>query len=248
MTIDWWTLGFQTVNVAILIWLLGHFFWKPVAAMIVARKAATQKLTDEAGAAKTKADAALADIEKTRAGFASERDAILAAAHKDAEDAHAARLAEAETEAAAHQAKTKAALDKAKAAQADAWADRSSDLAVTIARRLAARLEGAVVEACFLDWLVAEIGKLPKATREAAATKTASLEATTATTLDADARQLVKSSIGKALGCTTPHITFKTDDGLIAGIELRGDHLVVNSSWRADLAAIAVGLKPGPAA
>jgi hypothetical protein len=35
---------------------------------------------------------------------------------------------------------------------------------------------------------------------------------------------------------------------MIAGIELRGDHLVVNSSWRADLAAIAVGLKPGPAA
>ena len=62
MTTDWWTLGFQTVNVAILIWLLGNFFWKPVAAMIVARKAATQKLTDEAGAAKTKADAALADI------------------------------------------------------------------------------------------------------------------------------------------------------------------------------------------
>ncbi len=40
MSIDWWTLGFQTVNVAILIWLLGHFFWKPVAAMIEAERAA----------------------------------------------------------------------------------------------------------------------------------------------------------------------------------------------------------------
>ena len=247
MTIDWWTLGFQTVNVAVLIWLLGHFFWKPVAAMIVARKAATQKLTDEAAAAKTKADAALADIDKTRAGFASEREAILAAARKDAETAHSARLAEAETEAAALQAKAKAALDKAKAAQVDAWADRSSDLAVTIARRLAARLDGTVVDACFLDWLVEEMGKLPKNTLEAVATKPASLEATTATKLDSQARKLVTSSIGKALGCT-PHITFKTNDELIAGIELRGDHLIVNSSWRADLAAIAASLKPGPAA
>ena len=34
MTIDWWTLGLQAVNVAVLIWLLGRFFWKPVAAMI----------------------------------------------------------------------------------------------------------------------------------------------------------------------------------------------------------------------
>jgi len=29
MTIDWWTLGIQTVNVVILIWLLERFFWRP---------------------------------------------------------------------------------------------------------------------------------------------------------------------------------------------------------------------------
>ena len=39
MTIDWWTLGIQTVNVVILIWLLGRFFWRPVAAMIEQRRA-----------------------------------------------------------------------------------------------------------------------------------------------------------------------------------------------------------------
>ena len=61
MTIDWWTLGFQTVNVAILIWLLGHFFWKPVAALIAARKTAAQKLTEEAKARLGKANHALAD-------------------------------------------------------------------------------------------------------------------------------------------------------------------------------------------
>ena len=42
MTIDWWTLGIQTVNVIILIWLLGRFFWRPVAAMIEQRRAAAQ--------------------------------------------------------------------------------------------------------------------------------------------------------------------------------------------------------------
>lgn len=246
MTIDWWTLGFQTVNVAILIWLLGHFFWKPVAAMIAARKAATQKLSDEAGAAKAKADAALADVEKTRAGFAEEREAILAAAHKEAEAAHAARLAEAETEAAALETAAKRSIDKAKTAQAAAWAEQSSALAVAIARKLAGRLDGAVVEACFLDWLVAEIGKLPKAAREAAGAKGVKLEATTATKLDAAARKHIVASIGEALG-GTPHIMFKTDPALIAGTELRGDHLIVNSSWRADLAIIQAGLKTKPA-
>ncbi|MDU1693666.1 MAG: ATPase, partial [Bradyrhizobium sp.] len=31
MTIDWWTVGLQAVNVTILVWLLARFFWRPVA-------------------------------------------------------------------------------------------------------------------------------------------------------------------------------------------------------------------------
>ena len=48
MTIDWWTLGIQTVNVVILIWLLERFFWRPVAAMIEQRRATAQRILDEA--------------------------------------------------------------------------------------------------------------------------------------------------------------------------------------------------------
>ncbi len=247
MTIDWWTLGFQTINVAILIWLLGHFFWKPVAAMIAARKAATQKLTDEAETAKAKADAALADVEKTRTGFAKEREAILSAAHTEAEMVHSARIAEAETEAAAIQSAAKTAIAKDKKAEATAWADRPSDLAIVIAQRLAARLDSAAVDACFLDWMVAEIAKLPNGGRHGAVTKAVTLEATTAATLDAAAQKHIATEVGKALG-GSPRLNFKTDPALIAGIELRGDHLIVDSSWRADLAAIRTGLTPKIAA
>jgi F0F1-type ATP synthase membrane subunit b/b' len=50
MTFDLWTLGFQAVNVLVLIWLLHRFFWKPVAAMIAARQAAAATLLEEAEA------------------------------------------------------------------------------------------------------------------------------------------------------------------------------------------------------
>ena len=43
MRIDWWTLGFQAVNVVILVWLLQRFFWRPVAGMIAERRTAVQK-------------------------------------------------------------------------------------------------------------------------------------------------------------------------------------------------------------
>ena len=48
MKIDWWTLGFQTVNIVVLVWLLQHFFWSPVAAMITQRVASTRKVIDDA--------------------------------------------------------------------------------------------------------------------------------------------------------------------------------------------------------
>ena len=38
MTFDWWTLGFQTVNVSVLIGMLGYFFWTPMAALIEKRR------------------------------------------------------------------------------------------------------------------------------------------------------------------------------------------------------------------
>src|SRR5271169_5652370 len=115
MTIDWWTIGIQTVNVVVLVWLLGRFFWRPVAGMIEQRRASAQQILAEAEAKRSQAAAALAEIERTRAGFAQEREAILAAAHEAAELAKTACLAEAAKEAASLEAAAKAAIEKEKA-------------------------------------------------------------------------------------------------------------------------------------
>ena len=141
MTIDWWTLGIQAVNVLILIWLLGRFFWRPVAVMIEQRRAAAQSMLAEAEAKSKQATAALADIERTRTGFADEREAILAAAHEVAERTQAALLEEAAKQVASLEAAARASIEKEKEAADQACAERASRLAVEIARRLAARLE-----------------------------------------------------------------------------------------------------------
>ena len=241
MTIDWWTLGFQTVNVAILIWLLGHFFWKPVAAMIEARRALVQKLTDDAEEIRAKSVAALAEVEKTRAGFAKEREAILAATHKVAEEAAAAILTKAKSDAEALQAAGKAGIAKERKAQESAWAERSADLAIDIAGRLAARLDGDGVQACFLEWLLGEVRKLPEPERKAAGAQGLELELVSAVKLDAAERKRLGAALADALG-GAPRIAFRTDSKLIAGFELRGEHLIVRSSWRADLATIQADL------
>jgi F-type H+-transporting ATPase subunit b len=241
MTIDWWTLGLQTVNVAVLIWLLGRFFWRPLAAMIEQRRATAEKILAHAEATRSESVAALAEIAKTRAGFDRERNAILDAARKSAESARTERLAKAEAEAAALQAAATAAIEKDSQAADATWNATASRLAVDIAQRLAARLDGPAVRASFLDWLLKEIQALPAAARQAVGVKGAVLEAVSAAPLDPDEQDRYRKLIGAAFDAQ-PQIDFKTDPDLIAGLELRGPTLVVSNSWRADLTHILADL------
>ncbi len=237
MSIDWWTLGIQAINVTILIWLLGRFFWRPVADMIEQRRAAAQKVLADAEAKRGEAAEALAQIERTRAGFGAEREAILAAAHADAEQVRAALLAAAAKDAAALQAAAQATIAKEREATEKAWAQRANRLAVDIAGRLVARLDSPVVDAAFLDWLLQEIRKLPAPTRDAAVANGSALEAISAAPIDPADQERYRTLIGEALGAR-PQVTFKVDPELIAGLELHGPHLAVSNSWRADLTKI----------
>ncbi len=241
MTISWWTLGIQTVNVVILIWLLGRFFWRPVAAMIEQRRTTAQRIVAEAEAKRSEATAALADIQRTRAGFAGEREAILTEAHEAAERERTTRLAEAEKEARSLEAAAKATIEKEKQAVDKAWAERASRLAVDIAGRLAARLDSPAVRSAFLDWLLKEIQALPVPARQAAATEGTTLEATSATALLPADQDRYRELISRAFGAH-PQIVFKADRALIAGLELQGPHFIVSNSWRADLTQILTDL------
>lgn len=245
MKIDWWTLGFQAVNVIILVWLLQHFFWRPIAAMIEQRRGATEKALVDAKAAQDKAAAAMADIVATRAGFAKEHDAIMAAAHAEAEKAGNATLDAATKAAEARTAAAHAAALAEHNAEEAAWTERASQLAVQIAGRLAARLQGPAVSTAFVDWLVSSIHAMPAAARQAAAAEAGGFEAVSAEELAPAEQERTRGLIAKAFGAQ-PQITFKTDPALIAGIELHGPHFALNNSWRADLRQILEDIRHAP--
>jgi F-type H+-transporting ATPase subunit b len=237
MTIDWWTLGIQSVNIVILIWLLGHFFWRPVAAMIEQRRTAAREALAQVEVQRTQISAALADIERTRAGFAGERDALLAAARQAAEQERAAILAKAATEAAALDAEAKAAAARDVEAANRAWTDRASRLAVAIAGRLVERLQGPAVQDAFMDGLLKAVRELPEAARLGATAPDVRLEAVSAMPIEAADQQRFSDKIGAALG-QPARIDFKSDAALIAGFELTAPHFTVGNSWRGDLASI----------
>ena len=234
MSIDWWTLGFQTVNVSVLMAMLGYFFWKPTAALIEKRRIAARDIAAAGERSRRDAAAAAAETERTRFGFAHEREEILAAAHASAMEARGTLLEKAGAEAAAVAAAATATAEADAAAATAAWGERSGRLAVEIAGRLAARLDGRTVDAAFLDWLLKEIAVLPMATRLAIANAVTPLEAVTAAPLATAEQERCRTLVGAAFG-GHPSITFRADPSLIAGLELHGPHLVVASSWKADL-------------
>ena len=94
MHIDWWTLAFQTVNVLVLIWILGRFFFRPVADIVVKRQEEANKLLADAAAARQQAADARADADKMRAEIGAERDRLIAEAQKSAQTEKANLLAQ----------------------------------------------------------------------------------------------------------------------------------------------------------
>ena len=239
MTFDLWTLGFQAINVLVLIWLLHRFFWKPVAGMIADRQASAATLLDEAKAKHAEAEAAQAEVAETRAGLAAERDAMLATARKDAAAARETLLAEARAEVEIlHDTAKTARVRAAETLKANAI-DEAQGLALTIAGQLAARLDGPATDAAFLRWLVKGLAALSDTERTALAG--VELELVSAADQDSPVQDRIAAAITNALG-TPAKLTFRTEPALIAGHELHAPHFSLRNSWRADLDRIAAAL------
>lgn len=236
MTIDWWTIGLQAINVLILVWLLGRYFWRPVADIIAKRQAAAKELLDAAQARREQADAALAEVAQIRAMMAQQRVDLLVKAQAEIDQMHVEHLQLATQQAQAVLDAAQVEIARRQAAAEHIWREHAAQLAVAIAQRLAARLDSAAVREAFLDWLLHDLRALPEVTREAL-TRAGAANVVSAMLLNASERTHHAELIAAALG-TPMSLTFSADPALIAGLELHSAHLVVNNSWRADLARI----------
>lgn len=236
MKIDWWTLGLQTINVVILVWLLSRFLFKPVAKIIAERQASAARLLSDAQAAR---DAAQRDRE-----VASEDALRLAAAHEQAlreagsaaEVEKARLLAQAQLEAAHLREQGRIDAASARAAEARVMEDRAANLAVDIASRLLARLPDSARVDGFVDGLAVAVAALPAGSRAALASGVP-LRVSAARSLTLTERDQLRAAISESLGRA---VTVETtvDPSLLAGLELSGGGVVVRNSLRADLAHV----------
>lgn len=233
MTIDWWTLGLQTVNVLVLVWILARFLFKPVAKIIAERQAAAREALDAAEQARAEAETAKNAAAAERDRIAATRADLLAKAQDAAETEKRKLLAAARAAAETARAETREDLARMRAAQAGALTDAAGALAADIALRLLDRLPDTARVAGFIDGLAEAVTALPATTRDGIGAD-APVPIRAPRPLTGDERARLETRLTEALGRKVT-LRIETDPDLIAGLELDAPHAIVRNHFRADL-------------
>lgn len=237
MRIDWWTLGLQTVNVLVLIWLLGRFFFRPIMDVVAKRQQEANALLSDAGHARDRAAEIQLAAEKANSEFTAARERLLAEARKAAEDEHGRLLAQSAQEIAKLRDEAASAIARERAAAEAAIIDRAGDLSIEIALRLLERFRRQDLLATFIDGIGCALTALSAQAREdfvSAATPDHPIEVVSAAPLSDPEVQRVQLAVRQACGRELPMV-FRSDPEIVNGIELVGRNAVVRNSWRADL-------------
>lgn len=240
MRIEWSTLALQTVNFAVLVWLLHRFLYRPVLRMIDERRAEIEKQFAEANQSLTQVKLQMASIEADRAGIASERTAILESAAAEAEVAAIARRAAVEREATALLDSTRKTLANERTEVLAEARRTAQDLGERIARKLLAAVPLGLQPETWLEGIVGSLAGLPRESLEdltQQVAQTGGLKVVTASALSPEATEQWLARFQRTLGPATA-VSFEVQENLFAGAELHFPHAILRFSWGSALETI----------
>jgi F-type H+-transporting ATPase subunit b len=240
ISFDLWTFALQTINFAILVWLLHRFLYKPVLRRIDSRRAELDALRAEAAGAEMEAKDRLAAIDAERAGIAAERAAALKTAAAQAEEAAVARRAQAERDAAAllGEARKTLAVERDQALAESRTA--ALDLGMGVARRLLAEVPIELRAEAWLTRIEQHLAGLSDAERAELSigmNRGGTLRVVTAMPLPDPVASEWRARLHRTFGQNFA-ISFDVDDALVGGAELHFPQAVLRFSWRSALAAM----------
>jgi F0F1-type ATP synthase membrane subunit b/b' len=240
MQIDWWTLGLQAVNFAVLVWLLRRFLYAPVRRVIAERKAEVDAARAEAAEAKTNAEAEAEKLRQAQAALEEDRQGVMDRVAAAAAEAARETAAEARSAAATQVAKAEAAIAAERAAAVEAAESELADLAAGLAGRILHESAAKVAPGLFLDGLAEALGNLPEAERARLAADMgkpgAVATVVTARPLPPQDHGIWSSRLVPLLGGAGT-LAFAEDRAILGGAELRLAHSVLKFGWADRIAA-----------
>ena len=234
MTFDWWTLGLQTINVLVLLWILQRFLFKPAVAAIGRRQQELQHLTNDANLARQQAERERQAIEVEHSAIGAERDAALNNARLEAQQTAADLLEKTERELALRRESAQAQLSRERSEAERVLQQRACELAAGIVRRLLQRIPAERLDEVFFAAACAEIPAFRARHAALQDDGETAIHVATATPFDDAAQARARLLLGSALGDEAA-VGFSSNPGLLAGVELRLNHAVISNNLAADL-------------
>jgi len=232
MTIDWWTLFLQTVNFLLLVWLLQHFLYKPVRAVIEKRRALAEQALLKAEATEKEASKAKATFEEKSTALEQTREASIEKAQESAEAEAKKIVTQAKQQAEKIVAEAHKAADDSRS---EALATVKQDIvetAVKIAATILRKTANSDLNEVFLAHVLDEIGALTKEDRARidADIGKEGVEVATSMKLTKAERDAWTKTLRERLHLrSAPHFTI--DPALLGGAELRFSHATVRFAW-----------------
>lgn len=234
MEFDWTTFALEVLNFLVLVWLLKRFFYRPVLAVIEARRAETAKTIADAEAVRREAEGLKSECQARLAGIDQERAAARAKLDEEIAAERALRLAAVEAEVNADRQRRQM-LEARERSEREAALERE---AVTIAARFASRfldrLAGPELEAKLVELALSELNALAPETLDALRDPGASIKVVSAYPLEEAQRAAFTQALGRLAGrAIAPEFS---DDALLkAGVCIMAGAWVLMANLRDEL-------------
>jgi len=224
MLIDWFTVGAQVLNFAILVWLMKRFLYQPILDAIDAREARIAAELADAAASKAEAAKDRTEFQRKSEAFDQARAALLTQATDEA-NTERKRLLEGARQAAADFTAQREEALRTEARNLDqAIAHRAQDEVFAITRQALTDLADTGLEERMCDEFIRRLraidGRAKESLAQALGSTVEPATVRSAFDLPAPQRAAVEAAVHETFGPDNA-LRFETAPELVAGIELR---------------------------
>jgi F-type H+-transporting ATPase subunit b len=238
MEFEWTTFALEVLNFLVLVWLLKRFFYRPVLAVIEARRAETAKTLADAEAVRREAEALKSEYQTRLAEADKDRAAAKAKLDEEIAAEQVLRLAALEEKIAGERKRREAVEERKRGELELALGRQALSSAARFTTRLLERLAGPELEAKLADFALSELASQTPAKLEALALALqepqASIRVTSAYPLDEARRAAFTQALGQLAGRPLT-FEFSEDATLKAGVCVMAGSWVLMANLRDEL-------------
>jgi len=248
MEFDWITSALEALNFLVLVWLLKHFFYRPVLAVIEARRAETAQTIASAETVRREAEALKSDYQARLADVDKDRSAAKAALDEEIVAEREQRLVALETKISEERGRREVVATQQRSELELALERRALASAARFATRLLERLAGPELEAKLADIALGELAGAPpdkrEALRTALQTPGVNIQVISAYPLDATRRSAFTQALSQ-LADRELAPEFSEDAALKSGISIMVGSWVLMANLRDELGFFARAFEHG---